>query len=70
MTTKTLTLFFIAAILLAIIIYDTVMATNSIPGDTISEIVLAWAVKRPISVFCLGTGLGIVLGHLFWYQSL
>lgn len=65
---RTTTLLFMAVILVAIIVFDTVVATNGIAGDTISEVTLGWAQKRPISVFCVGMGLGIVLGHLFWPQ--
>jgi hypothetical protein len=68
MTTKTWTLIFMAAILVAIIVYDTVMATNGIKGDTISEITLRYAIKHPISIFCFGMGFGILFGHLFWPQ--
>lgn len=66
--TRTWTLFFIAAVLVAIIVYDTFVATNGIFGDTISEVTLEWAMKRPISVLALGVAIGVLLGHLFWPQ--
>ena len=70
MTTKTLTLLFIAFVLVLIAVYDTLMATNSFRGDTISEITLAWSRAHPIASVCFGMALGIVLGHLFWPQYL
>lgn len=63
-----MTLIFMAVTLLAVIVYDTLVAINKFDGDTISEITLAWAMKYPISVFCLGMGIGILFGHLFWPQ--
>lgn len=70
MTTRVMTLLFIAFTIVSIAVYDTLVAVNKTPGDTISEITLHWAVRQPISVFCLGAALGIVLGHLFWPQFL
>ena len=69
MTTRTLTLIFMAVVLVAIAVYDTIVAINGVPGDTISEITLAWARQHPIAVVCFGIALGILLGHLFWPQS-
>lgn len=66
--TKTWTLIFIAATIVSIAVYDTLVAVNRVDGDTISEITLAWAMRHPIAVMCLGMALGIVLGHLFWPQ--
>lgn len=70
MTTKTMTLIFIAIVVVAIAIYDTVVAINRVGGDTISEIALVWASAHPIAGVMLGVALGIVLGHLFWPQVL
>lgn len=67
-SSKTTTLIFMAVVLLAIVIYDSLVALNRIKGDTISEITLVWAMNHPISVFCLGVALGVVFGHLFWAQ--
>lgn len=63
-----MTLIFIAVVVISIAVYDTIMAVNNIEGDTISEITLAWAMKHPISVLCLGMALGTVIGHIFWPQ--
>lgn len=70
MSTKTLTLIFMATILVAIVVYDSTMATNGIKGDTISELAIRWAYTHPISVFCLGMAIGVVVGHLFWGQEI
>jgi len=69
MSTRTWTLIFMAVVIVAIAVYDTIVAINGIPGDTISEITLAWGRRHPIAVLCLGLALGIVLGHLFWPQT-
>lgn len=63
-----MTLIFMVAILVAVIVWDAVMALNGTMGDTISEITLGWAQRYPISVFCVGMGIGICFGHLFWPQ--
>ena len=68
MLTRTMTLIFLAILVVAIAVYDTLVAVDKIPGNTISEITLAWAMKHPISVLMLGVALGIVIGHLFWPQ--
>jgi len=69
LTTKTMTLIFMVIIIVIIAVYDTVVAVNDISGDTISEITLAWAMKHPIAVVCLGIVIGILLGHIFWPQK-
>jgi hypothetical protein len=57
-------------VLLVIAVYDTIMATNKVSGDTISEITIRWAYGHPIAVLCFGLALGVLLGHLFWAQAL
>jgi hypothetical protein len=56
------------AILLAcaalLIGWDIYVAANPTPGDTISEITLAFAQKHPVLPFALG----VIMGHLFWPQ--
>lgn len=69
MSTRTWTLIFMAIVIVAVAVYDTVVAVNGIPGDTISEITLAWGRRHPIAVLCLGMAIGIVLGHLLWSQE-
>lgn len=68
MSSRTVTLIFMAIIIVAIAVYDTLVAVNKIGGDTISEISLAWAMRHPIAVLMLGLAIGIILGHLFWPQ--
>lgn len=50
-----------------LIIYDIIMASNGVPGDTLSEFV--WSIQDHRLTFFLGTALGVVLGHLFWQKK-
>lgn len=68
MTSKTMTLIFIAFTVVSIAVYDTIVAVNKEKGDTISEVTLAWAQQNPIAGVMLGIALGVVIGHLFWPQ--
>lgn len=70
MTTRTMTLIFMAVVIVSIAIYDTLVAVNRVRGDTISEITLAWASAHPIASVMLGLAIGILLGHLFWAQTI
>jgi hypothetical protein len=62
------TLFTFAACLIIFIVYDSVMAAVS-GRNTLSWITAQWAIKHTISVFCVGMALGIIIGHLFFYQN-
>lgn len=50
-----------AAILIG---YDIFVVIKGGPGDTISEVMLAWASSHPILAFAMGA----LMGHLFWPQ--
>lgn len=63
------TLLFIWGVLLLVAGVDTWLAKDDKPGNTISEMALGWARKRPLAVFCVGMALGVLIGHLFGYQE-
>lgn len=52
----------------ALIAWDVVVGTNSVLGDTISEISLGFFQRYPIAGMGVALALGIVLGHLTWPQ--
>lgn len=58
-----------AALLVAFVVFDTVAATDGHPGNTLSEIVMPWAMYHPLAATCVGILLGGVLGHLLWPQT-
>jgi hypothetical protein len=60
-----ITVWFIVALIVSVLVYDMWMATNGTAGDTISEVVLGASVRYP----ALPLLVGFVLGHLFWPQS-
>lgn len=62
--TKKVTISLLVAAVLALIAWDVVVAMNPTPGDTISEITLAFAMRHPALPFAVG----VVCGHLFWPQ--
>jgi hypothetical protein len=66
---RMLTLVFIWGVLLLIAAVDTWLAFDGIPGNTISEMALGWGRRQPLSVFCVGMALGVLIGHLFGYQE-
>jgi hypothetical protein len=45
--------------------WDIYVASNNVPGDTISEVILAASLNRPVIPFVSG----VVCGHLFWPQT-
>jgi len=45
--------------------WDVFVAWNSVPGDTISEMVFAFVHQNPTVSFLVG----YVCGHLFWGQQ-
>ncbi len=68
MNTKVITLIVMAAGALSWIVWDIIAASNRVPGDTISEISLAFARRSPIVPIVIGLIIGIILGHLWWPQ--
>lgn len=62
--TRKVTISILVAAVLALIAWDVVVAMNPTPGDTISEITLAFAMRHPALPFAVG----VVCGHLFWSQ--
>lgn len=56
--TKTIILFFACVLL----IWDVVVAINTVPGDTISEVVAGWSWRWQSVPF----GVGVIAGHLCW----
>lgn len=52
----------------ALVVWDIVVAANSVPGDTISEITLAFTQGHPVAGMGITLAIGIILGHLFWPQ--
>lgn len=62
MPTKSVTTWVIVAAAAALIVWDIRVAANAIPGDTISELMLAYARAHPWLPFAWG----VLSGHLFW----
>jgi hypothetical protein len=65
MTAKKITLLLILAAIVILGGWDIYVASNEASGDTISEIILAASLQRPVIPFVAGT----ICGHLFWPQS-
>jgi hypothetical protein len=63
--TKKITILLLLAVIVILGGWDIYVAANAHSGDTISEIVLAASIERPIIPFVLG----VVCGHLFWPQT-
>jgi hypothetical protein len=64
MSTKYITTGIMVAAIVVLVIWDIYVATNPIPGDTISEITLNFARHHPVIPLIIG----IIVGHLFWSQ--
>lgn len=62
---KWITIGVLAACAAVLIGWDIWVAVNDTPGDTISELALAFAGKHPILPFAVG----VIVGHLFWPQA-
>lgn len=62
---KKLTGWSLVATAAGLIAWDIFVATTEEKGDTISEVLLLQAKKRPI----IATAIGCILGHLFWPQG-
>lgn len=63
--TKRITKVVMIATAALIILWDIYVAVEPTPGDTISEVLLGWAMQHPIIPFAIG----VVCGHLFWPQG-
>lgn len=62
------TLIIVGAFLVSFVVWDSIMA--GVDGRaTLSWITAQWAFKHTIGVFVLGMILGIILGHLLWWQN-
>lgn len=70
MNPRAWTLIFMAAVVIAIAVADTHWATDSIPGNTISEMCLGWCRKHPLSCWLFGFSVGVLVGHLLFPQYL
>ena len=66
MRDKRITVTLLVAMTLALIAWDIYVAITPTPGDTISEVVLAFARRHPV----LGFAIGVVCGHLMWPQRI
>ena len=53
----------------ALLIFETVALLNRQPGDTISEIIWAASMRRPLVPFLFGLILGLLSGHFFWQAA-
>jgi hypothetical protein len=67
-TTKIITVTLMFACALALIVWDVVVATNKVSGDTISETTLGFAQRYPIAGMGIAFAFGIIVGHLVWPQ--
>lgn len=54
--------YILGGVALALIIWDIVLATNTMPRDTISMMIFDLARKHPMVPFFFG----ILCGHFFW----
>lgn len=63
--TKRITIAVLIIVTILLIVWDVYVATNSVRGDTISEVFL-WASSHPVLPFAFG----VLAGHLCWPQYL
>lgn len=63
--TKKITRGVLVACICVCVAWDVFVAWNPIPGDTISEMTLAFVSQNPSVPFLIG----YIMGHLFWPQS-
>lgn len=57
--------FWLAALCIGLLTYEGIALSNSIDGDTISEIVWTFAARYPIFNFLSG----VLCGHFFWQKQ-
>jgi len=67
--TKLVTVVLMFGCAAALIIWDTVAATNNVVGDTISETIFKFTHGHAVAGMGLALALGIILGHLVWGQA-
>jgi hypothetical protein len=66
---KLFMLIFMAVVFLTIVTVDAVMSGID-NRATISQIAAYWAHRHPVSLCVLMLALGMLLGHLFFYQTI
>jgi len=62
MKTADVTKAVLAATVLLLVAYDISVATNTVTGDTISEVIAGWSWRCQTVPFAAG----VLVGHLFW----
>lgn len=62
--TRKITISILVAVAVLLIGWDIYVAITPAPGDTISEITLAFAQRHPVIPFAIG----VLCGHLLWPQ--
>lgn len=62
MTPRKVTVGIVLGVVVLLIAWDLVVATNAVDGDTISEVVAGWSWRWSTVPY----GVGVVAGHLFW----
>ena len=65
MNTKLITAIIVCAAIVGLIGWDIFVAANPVPGDTISEVFLAFTYKHPFASFAFG----VLSGHLTWPRT-
>ena len=65
MDTVKITKYIILAAIVGLIGWDIYVAMTPVKGDTISEIMLTFAMSHPVIPFAFG----VLFGHLFWSQK-
>lgn len=59
----------LATVAIPLAVVDTLWALDDVPGNTISEVVLPWAMGNPFPVFVAGLAFGTIFGHVLWGQK-
>jgi uncharacterized membrane protein YciS (DUF1049 family) len=60
-------LFVFAFVAMVAVVADIIAAAKNVKL-TFSWITAEWALRHTISVFVIGWALGLLCGHLFWFQ--
>jgi hypothetical protein len=64
MSTQRATKVILLVVAVGLVLWDVFVAAEPTPGDTISEVMLRWALRHPVIPFAIG----VVCGHVFWGQ--